>query len=95
MPLNPCCDRNVFAPLMNLARVSELETILEKKADGKFHPPMEAITFNPGRNDVMVLIDAGSFCSTVINWYSVESLQLPKGEDAQYGIGDVPAGGQK
>jgi len=68
---------NVFAKLMNLARVSELETILDQNADGKFHPPMEAITFNPDRNPVMVLIDAGSFFSTVISWNSVESLQLP------------------
>jgi hypothetical protein len=37
----------------------------------------------------------GSFFSKVIREYSVESEHDPNGADAQYGMGEVPAGGQK
>jgi len=93
MPFIPFAAMNFFALEMNFWRDSEEATILEKYEDGKFQPPMEAITLVPCPTSV--LIDAGSFFSTVMSSNSFEEVQEPNGEEAQYGMGELPAGGQK
>merc|ERR1719265_410625 len=45
MPARPFLSMKSLALEMNLARLSEDDTIFEKYSDGKFQPPMEMITF--------------------------------------------------